>query len=135
MSISTGIKTLAIAALAAVSLGTHATTLSSEGYSIEDFKLRSASDLVDVCTIETSHPDHAIATAFCYGFFEGAARYDEAISGTEWYVDIVCTPADASRSQAVAVFVEHLGANPQYSSDTPIDAVFRALSAQWPCSK
>ena len=135
MSISTRIITLAIAILAAGSLATHADTLSSEGYSIEDFKLRSASDLVDVCTIETSHPDHAIATAFCYGFFEGAARYDEAISSTEWYVDIVCTPADANRSQAVAVFVEHLGANPQYASDTPIDAVFRALSAQWPCSK
>jgi hypothetical protein len=135
MSISARFRTLVLAALAASSLGTHADTLSSDGYSIEDFKLRSATDLVDVCTIETSHPDHAIATAFCYGFFEGAARYDDAISGTEWYVDIVCTPADANRSQAVAVFVEHMGANPQHGSDTPIDAVFRALSAQWPCSK
>jgi hypothetical protein len=133
MSISAGIRSLVIAALAAGSLGTHAATLSSEGYSIEDFKLRSATDLVDVCTIETSHPDHAIATAFCYGFFEGAARYDEAISGADWYVDIVCTPADASRSQAVAVFVEYLGDNPQHGSDTPIDTVFRALSAEWPC--
>ena len=127
-----GATVLTLCGLAAVNL--HAAGLtSSDGYSVEDLKLRSASDLVDICTIDAGHADYAIATAFCYGFFEGAARYDEAISATEWYVDIVCTPAGATRSQAVAVFVEHLRVNPQHSSEPAIDAAFRALAAKWPC--
>jgi hypothetical protein len=110
-----------------------AATTSSDGYSIEDFRLSSAGDLVDVCTLETGHRDHEVAKAFCYGFFEGAANYDDAISNLEWYNDIVCMPADATRAQAVAVYIDYIKANPQYESETPVDSIFRALVAKWPC--
>jgi hypothetical protein len=112
----------------------YADVMTSDGYSVEDFKLHTANELVDICTIETKHPDHAIATAFCYGFFEGAVHYDEAIAGTEWYKDIVCNPADTTRTQAVTVFTQYIKANPQYGSEQPIDAIFRALVAKWPCT-
>ena len=106
---------------------------SGDGYSIEDFKLYTAGDLVDVCTLEVAHADYAMAIAFCYGFFEGATHYDDAIAGAPAHADIVCSPPEVTRTQAVAVFVEYMKANPQYGPEPPIDAIFRALVDQWPC--
>ena len=111
-----------------------ADTLTSDGYSLEDYHLKSAHDLADLCTLDKGHPDHAIAIAFCYGFFEGAIHYDDVISSTPAYVDIVCSPEGTSRTEAVNEFTRYMKANPQYGSEMPIDAVFRALSAKWPCT-
>lgn len=104
-----------------------------DGYSLEDLALDSASDLVDVCTIEPGHEHYASALAFCYGFFEGAIHYDEAISKAPGHVDLVCSPAGTTRSQAVGVVVTYLQANPQHGEEAPIDAIFRALVDKWPC--
>ncbi len=123
-------------ALAAVLMapGLIAETRTSEGYTLEDYRLHTAEDLADICRIDESHADHAIAVAFCHGFFEGAMHYDEGIEGTPMYVDIVCSPEGTTRNQAVLEFVAFIEANPQYGSEAPIDAVFRGLSAKWPCS-
>ena len=102
-------------------------------YELEDFRLMTAGDLMDVCTLDDTHPDHLVATAFCYGFFEGGIRYDQALEQSPDYERIVCAPADATRTQAVEAFVAYLKANPQYAAEMPIDAVFRALIAKWPC--
>lgn len=104
-----------------------------DGYALDDFKLRSADDLVDICTLETSHPDYAVAAAFCYGFFEGATHYDNALSDSSLYADIVCVPDDVTRTQAVSLVVDFLKENPQHEAEPAIDAVFRALIAEWPC--
>jgi len=104
-----------------------------DGYALDDFKLRSAADLVDICTLESGHPDYAVATAFCYGFFEGATHYDNALADSGLYVDIVCVPGDITRSQAVSVVIDFMAANPQHGAESPIDATFRALIAEWPC--
>lgn len=111
----------------------HADTMTSDGYSVEDYKLKSAHDLADICKIEAGHPDHAIAVAFCHRLFEGAIHYDEAIEATPAYVDIICSPAGTTRNQAVVGFAAFLDANPKYGSEAPIDAVFRGLSAKRPC--
>jgi hypothetical protein len=105
----------------------------SDGYTLEDFSLRSAGDLVDICTLEQSHPDHMAARAFCYGFFEGGIHYDDAISMSPTYQRISCNPPETTRTQAVEVFVTYVRANPRYASEAPIDAIFRALVAKWPC--
>jgi hypothetical protein len=107
----------------------------SDGYSIEDFRLGTGGDLVRVCTVDAGHEHREIAKAFCYGFFEGATHYDDAISGSEWYQDIVCAPDDATREQAVTVFIEYINVNPQHGSEPPIDAIFRALVDEWPCAE
>lgn len=128
MNYKTCLGSLVLSAAALLVVNAHA-----GDYSIEDFRLHTAKDLVDVCTIDASHSDHPVATAFCYGFFEGASRYDEAIADTTAYVDIVCSPDGTSRSEAVTVFIAYISANPQYGSEAPVDAAFRALSAKWPC--
>ena len=110
-----------------------AETESSDGYTIEDFNLYTATDLADVCTVEHSHPDYEAARAFCYGFFEGATHYHDTISISPAYQRIVCNPAEITRKQAVEVFITYVRANPQYGSEAPIDAIFRALVDKWPC--
>ncbi|MDH3888336.1 MAG: Rap1a/Tai family immunity protein [Gammaproteobacteria bacterium] len=110
-----------------------AETVLSDGYTLEDFNLHTASDLVDVCTIGQGHADHKTAMGFCYGFFEGGAHYHNTISNSETYHKIVCEPPKTTRTQAVEVFVTYIRANPQYASEAPIDAIFRALVDQWPC--
>lgn len=110
-----------------------AETRLSDGYSLEDFNLHTASDLVDICALDKSHPDHIAAMAFCYGFFEGGIHYDDAMSHSPSYQKIVCHPDGTTRTQAVEVFVNYVRANPQYGSEAPIDTIFRALVAKWPC--
>jgi hypothetical protein len=46
---------------------------------------------------------------------------------------IVCDPPGTTRTETVEVFVSYVRTNPQYGSETPIDAIFRALVAKWPC--
>ena len=103
------------------------------GYTEADLILDWAGDLVDVCDIGVAHGHYETARAFCYGFFEGAIHYDEAISMTTQYVDMVCSPEGTTRVQAVDVFLRYMEANPQYRSEQPIDAIFRALVDEWPC--
>jgi len=110
-----------------------AQTKLSDGYTLEDFSLRTAADLVDICTLDQSHPDHVAARAFCYGFFEGGTHYDNAISASPTYKKISCSPPETTRTEAVKVFVAYVRANPQYASKTPIDTIFRSLVAKWPC--
>ena len=106
----------------------------SERYTLEDYDLRIAQDLADICNVDESHVDHAVATAFCHGFFEGAVDYDEAIESTPMYIEIVCSPQGTTRNQAVMAFTDFIEDNPQYASEAPVDAVFRSLSAKWPCT-
>jgi hypothetical protein len=51
------------------------------------------------------------------------------------YNDILCSPEGVTRTQAATVFVQYLKDNPQYGIEPPIDAIFRALIAKWPCSE
>jgi hypothetical protein len=113
----------------------HAASTNNDGYSLEDFTLSNANDLVDVCTVDKGHGDYEVAAAFCYGFLEGATHYDDAIAGSQWYGDIVCDPPEITRSQALEVFVQFMKAHPQYGSEKPVDAIFRALVDKWPCAE
>lgn len=105
-----------------------------DGYDLEDFRLASAGQLVDVCTLDHNHPDHLTAMAFCYGFFEGGIHYDRALESSPDHPRIVCAPDSATRTEAVEVFVTYIKANRQYAAEMPIDAIFRALIDKWPCT-
>lgn len=102
------------------------------GYTIADLELSSAGDLVDVCTVHTSHDHHEAAMGFCYGFFEGAVQFNEAITepGRD---DLICPPDGTTRAEAVDVVITYLEGNRQYRNESPVDATFRALIDTWPC--
>jgi hypothetical protein len=107
----------------------------TDGFTLEDLKLRSAGDLLDVCALEQEDENYTAARAFCYGFFEGAIRYAEAISGSEHHRKLVCVPPGITRLQAVEVFVAYMGSNPQYAEESPVNAIYRALIPLWPCAE
>jgi hypothetical protein len=107
----------------------------SDGYTLDDYELRTAADLVDVCTTDPGNPHHEIAQGFCFGFFEGGAAYHQALKDVQWYDDLLCDPPGVTRSQAVDVFVQYMKVNPQHSKEPSIDAIFRALIDKWPCEK
>ncbi len=106
----------------------------TNGFTLADIKLKSAGDLVDICTVESAHADYAAALGFCYGFFEGAIRYQQAIAGADIAQDLVCAPDGTTRLQAVEVFVSFMRENPQYATEGSVDAIYCALMARWPCA-
>ena len=132
------IRIVGIAVLGAgwlISGNMHVQANERDGYSREDFEVNTARDLFDVCTIDPAHADHNLAIGFCYGFFEGASHYDDALAGSGLHNDIVCAPDTVTRKQATAVFIQYIKDNPQYGIEPPIDAIFRALIAKWPCAE
>jgi hypothetical protein len=106
----------------------------TDGYTVEDIKLKSAGNLVDICTLDPTNEAYPATLGFCYGFFEGAIRYHEAISGATSVRELVCVPEGTTRKQAVEVFISFMREHPQYQAEGSIDAIFRALMARWPCA-
>lgn len=112
---------------------TGAQATSIDVYELDDYKLTSAKDLYDVCTVPPSHEDHAVAKAFCVGFFEGGIHLHDALAAANDFPAIACAPDTTPRSELVDVFVAYAKANPQYQGEPPMDTVFRAIVNKWPC--
>jgi hypothetical protein len=128
----------ALALSLAVAVGFAATGAKSTGpdiYDLDDYQLDSAKDLFDVCTVPPNHPDHALAKAFCVGYFEGGIHLHDALAKADDFPRIACAPDTTTRKELVDVFVAYAKANPQYHSEAPMDAVFRAVVNKWPCDK
>ena len=105
------------------------------GFTLEDLQLTSAGDLVDVCSVVPEDEHYPTAMAFCYGFFEGAIRYAEAITGASYHKKLVCAPDGTTRVEAVEVFVTYMNHNVEYLDDAPVDGIYRALIPRWPCKE
>lgn len=125
---------LSVALLGVLCIAPGRLVAASDGFTLEDMKLRTAGELLDICTIEPGDEHYDVARAFCYGFFEGGIRYNQALAGADNHKQLVCAPEGTTRLQGVEVFTSYMKANPQYAAEGPIDAIFRALMAKWPCS-
>ena len=100
----------------------------------DEFRLDRAQELVDICTVSTSHPDYLEAYGFCVGYFTGAMHYHRALAKGPDRKAIVCPEHTVTRADAIAVFVAWARENPQYMNDEPLEAVMRAAVARWPCT-
>lgn len=103
------------------------------GFSLSDFKLVSAQDLFDVCTVPASDANAAVAEAFCYGFFSGGKHYHDEVATVAGLGPVFCPPAPLNREEIVAVFVDYVKRNPARGADKPIDVIFEAGSERFPC--
>ena len=102
----------------------------------EDFKMKTAEDLFDLCSTPTSDPNYVAAIHFCHGFASGAYQYDEAISGRKGKPKLYCFPdPPPTRNEAMAEFVAWGKANPSVFKERPVDALFRFLGQRYPCAK
>jgi hypothetical protein len=99
----------------------------------EEFKLDQAQELVDICTVSTSHPNYQEAFGFCVGYFTGAMHYHRALAKGPDHKAIVCPDHKVTRAEAISVFIAWANENPQYLTEEPMEAMMRAAVAKWPC--
>jgi hypothetical protein len=124
--------TLVLAALFAAPL--HAQDRSA-GLKNSDFELRTAGQLLEICTANPKHPLYVSALAFCYGFLSGGQHYHDEVASVAPLGPIFCPDGQKTRDELVDVFVTYLRANPQHAGDRPVDVLFQSYAERWPCPK
>ena len=105
----------------------------SQGFGLDDFELRTAQDLLDICTLDESHASYWAARAFCFGYFRGGADFQRALTAGPGFQRIACAEPGTTIRDAVAVFIDYAGAHPGELSQRPMDVVFHAVAERWPC--
>ncbi|CAL1241912.1 Rap1a/Tai family immunity protein [Candidatus Methylocalor cossyra] len=102
----------------------------------EDFLVRNAENLVNLCTTPPRDPLHAAAVNFCTGYLVGAYQYHESLNSGPDSHPLVCPPEPKpTRQQAIAEFVTWAQAHPEYRNERPVDVMFRFMAGRWPCKK
>jgi Rap1a immunity proteins len=98
------------------------------------FQVRTADDLVRVCSLTAEDPLYKNAMGFCHGVLFGAYGYfDSTVSAADRFV---CSPNPTpTRAAVMDGFVAWSRSNPQYMNDAPVDTLFRYLAATYPCAK
>ena len=100
----------------------------------DDFYVRDAQDLVDLCSSPESDPLNDAAIHFCHGFASGAWQYHQAQASGPEGVRLVCPPdPPPSRDEVVAGFVTWAGTHRQYMTEPAVEALFRYLVERAPC--
>jgi Rap1a immunity proteins len=102
-------------------------------YTLDDYKVTTAGDLYDVCTVDKGHAQHFEAQSFCYGFLAGGKAYHDTVAAAKDFRAIVCPPPNATRAEAVTIFVKYIDAHPEARQGPPMDTLIRALATRWPC--
>jgi hypothetical protein len=132
IGLGTAVMALSLAA-AVVAQAADVPAEGQPGFSMTDFKLVTAQDLYDVCTVEPSDPNQAVAEAFCYGFFSGGKHYHDEVATVDNVGPLFCPPKPLTRQEMVAVFVDFMNRNPGRGSGRPIDVIFEAGGERFPC--
>jgi hypothetical protein len=105
----------------------------TDGYSLDDYQLRTSADLLDICSLDSSDVHYWEARGFCLGYFTGGIHLHDALAASPDFPRIACAPAGTTRDNVVEVFVAYAQAHPEHLNELPMDTVFRAVNAQWPC--
>ena len=104
----------------------------TDGYTLDDFQLRTSGDLLDICAMDTSHADYWEARGFCLGFVAGGIHYHEALAAGGDVPRIACPAAGVTRSDVVEAFGVYAEAHPEHLDERPMETVFRAVVDRWP---
>lgn len=100
----------------------------------EDFVVKTAEDLFDVCSTDPSESLHTAAANFCQGYVVGAYHTYQALMAKPGHRPIICPPSPMpSRTQAIAEFVAWGKARPEYQNEVPVEVLFKFLTERWPC--
>jgi hypothetical protein len=103
-------------------------------FTSDDFHIRSAQDLVDVCSVAPNDKLYTAAVHFCEGFVVGAWQYHQAQANGPEGRRLVCPPdPPPTRDQAVAMFVAWSGTHPDRMAEPGVEALFRFLIEKYPC--
>jgi hypothetical protein len=114
--------------------GLFAPARASAALTEDDFFIKNAQDLVDLCGAPESDPLQDASQHFCQGFMVGSWEYHEAMANGPKGVRLVCPPDPLpTRNEAIAGFLTWSAANPKYMTETAVEALFRFLTEKWPC--
>jgi hypothetical protein len=103
-------------------------------FTTEDFHIRSAQDLVDLCSVEPDDKLYTAAIHFCHGFVTGAWQFHQAQANGPDGKRFVCPPdPPPTRDQAVANFVAWSATHPDRMAEPAVEALFRFLNEKYPC--
>jgi hypothetical protein len=100
----------------------------------DNFIVRTAGDLVALCSADETDPMMAAALGFCQGF--GVGVY-QTLQQTQASLrsKLFCVPNPGpTRSQAIASFVAWVKASPNVASERPADAILDYLEHTYPCT-
>ena len=130
-------RKVVIAALAAATLlPLQSQATATPTATVEDFNLRSAEDLVDLCAVPESDPMAEAARGFCYGYLSGVGSYHNALNVGKNARPLYCLPEPRpSRADAAKMFVDWSRSHPQHLTEAPVDALIRFAVATWPCKQ
>lgn len=122
------------AALAALAAGVIAASPAlAQGDAAPAFTLRTAADLVRVCSADPARPQGAGEVGFCHGYGAGAVDYHRAITPAG-AAPLFCAPSPAPSFEAMrARYVAWVNADAARGSLRAIDSVFVFLRDTFPC--
>lgn len=121
-------RILISAALAAAPLLASATSLDSEVFTV-----RSAQDLVNLCSAKEGDALYPDANLFCIGYIAGAAHYHRELTKGPMIKPIACPPETVTRSEAVAIFLNWAKHNPSSMGLPAVEGLLRAAAEKYPC--
>jgi hypothetical protein len=99
---------------------------------LQDFSLKNAQDLADLCDAQSGDELYAEAKQFCYGFLSGVVHFHDALAAGPRFGRIVCPAGKVTRDDAVAMFVAWAKAHPdQASTMNPAEALVKAAVEKW----
>jgi hypothetical protein len=100
----------------------------------DEYKIRSAGDLVALCSRDLSAEDYVAAQNFCHGFAVGAYAYYRGVAMADPDVKIVCFKEPyPERKKVLTDFVAWSKTNPSFMKDSAVDTLFRFLAGAYPC--
>jgi hypothetical protein len=103
----------------------------------DNFKLRTGTDIVQLCSVPADDPLFVAAIHMCHGFGVSSYQTLVAISTNEKLGGFFCPPPEGTvtRNQAFADFLAWAGqpGNASYLNDSPAALVGRYLLTKYPC--
>jgi len=102
----------------------------------EDFEVKTARQLLQLCTVSPDDPRYREALHFCHGYLVGAYHYYLAtIAGPNARL-LICPPEPPpTRNAVISGFIGWAPRHPQYMSEAPVETYFRFLTETWPCKR
>ena len=100
-----------------------------------NYDVRSAADLVAICSTAPGDSLASAATGFCHGYVVGVYRTLEEIQEARPWARMFCPPAmRPSRTQAIAAYVAWTNARPEELTKLPMESITDYLAATYPCT-
>lgn len=99
------------------------------------YQLRTAADLVAICSASGGDVDRDVDRAMCAGYVQGSLDYHDVVAAVPSIGPLACPPPTTPVAKVIDAFLGFAAKRPQIATEKPIDALIEAVAATWPCAK